>query len=399
MRERNRRWVHTFAAGLLLAVGVLLPAAPASAAPDCEVSGTIPAPTEAPWELTRLEPSRVWPLTRGAGVTVAVIDSGVAGQHIALKDNLVPGRDFGLPDEQGQCDNVGHGTLVAGIIAGRQDSQIQFSGVAPAARILPIRVLDNDEQNNDPALPGRIAQAIRWAADQPNVKVINLSLKTIPSTELASAVRYAITTKDIVVVAAAGNLNAEGRTLAAFPAAYDGVIAVAGIKPDGSHVETSISDKYVDLAAPGLENTGPAPSRNRYQYKADGGTSFAAPYVSGVAALVRSYRPELTVAEVTDRLEKTADHPAGGRDIQVGYGVVNPYEAVTTLLGTRPDTRAKVMPMPVAPVDPLATVKKAAAWSAAGGVLLVVLLFMMKPVLRRGREHGWRPRRAAHQDN
>ncbi|MEK8108396.1 S8 family serine peptidase [Micromonospora sp. M12] len=109
-----------------------------------------------PWALRRLEPTSAWPLSRGAGVTVAVIDSGVSATHPLLKGQVLEGRDFNyLAAKQGQCDEAGHGTLIAGIIAGREGTGVPFSGIAPAARILPIRVLPQLGDVSDPGFPCR----------------------------------------------------------------------------------------------------------------------------------------------------------------------------------------------------------------------------------------------------
>ena len=154
-------------------------------------------------------------------------------------------------------------------------------------------------------------------------------------------------------MAAAGNRQENQQDQPAYPAAYPGVIAVAGVDQQGGHVGSSVSGDYVDIAAPGLDIVGPAPRGAGYLAEPQGGTSFAAAYVSGVAALVRAAHPELTPAEVADRLTRTADNPPEGHNAEVGYGVVNPYRAVTSLLGTRTDPPAGAMPKPAPPADPL----------------------------------------------
>ncbi|TDB71070.1 type VII secretion-associated serine protease mycosin, partial [Micromonospora sp. KC721] len=210
-------------AAVLLAT-LVVPSTPAGAEPACPAPTGGAAPTETPWALRRLDPASAWRITRGEGVTVAVIDSGVSPSHPLLKGQVREGRDVnGLPQAQGRCDLAGHGTIVAGIIAGRDDTGAPYSGIAPAARILPVRVLQDTRRTNDPGLPLQIAAAIRWAADQ-DVEVINLSLVTIDHPELADAVRYALD-EGVVVVAAAGNRAQDQRDLPAYPAAYPGVIA------------------------------------------------------------------------------------------------------------------------------------------------------------------------------
>ncbi|RKN41119.1 type VII secretion-associated serine protease mycosin [Micromonospora endolithica] len=371
--------------------GTVVAPVPAAAAPRCGPPGEA-APTGTPWSLRRLEPASAWRLSRGAGVTVAVIDSGVSAIHPSLRGRVLEGRDFSdLPEQQGRCDLVGHGTVVAGLIAGRDDTGAPFSGIAPDARILPGRVLAEYGTDLDDALPGQVAEAIRWAVSE-EADVINLSLVTLDRPELAEAVRDALDA-GVVLVAAAGNRQQDQQDLPAYPAAYPGVIAVAGVDEQGAHVETSVSGEYVDLAAPGLNLIGPAPGGDGYLAEPQGGTSFAAAYVSGVVALVRAAHPDLTPEQITDRLIRTADAPPSGLDPQVGHGVVNPYRAVADLLGTRADPPAGALPAPPAPTDPLADERAVALWAAAVGALLAGVLLVVKPILARGRRRGWRPGR------
>jgi membrane-anchored mycosin MYCP len=377
------------------AAGLAVPgAAPAHAAPRCGPSFTDPLP-DTPWPLRRLRPDLVFPLTRGDNVLVAVIDSGVSPNHPALKGRVEPGLDLIAPQAQGLCDESGHGTVVAGIIASRVSSSTGFYGVAPATKILPIRVLRDQRKSFAQDNPQRIATAIRWAVDH-GARVINMSLVTPRSPELDAAVRYA-RNHDVVLVAAAGNEGTtQQRDVPAYPAAYPEVIAVAGVDELGAHVDTSTPGDYVDVAAPGKDIYGPAPNGNGFVKDPAGGTSFAAAYVSGVVALVRAYRPDLDAASVVDRVLRTADHPAGGWDPDVGYGVVNPYWAVTSISGTA-ERAEGAAPVAVAPQKPDSSdgVRVAAMWIAAGGVLAGLLTLLSVPVVRRGRRRGWRPGRLA----
>ncbi|GAB3947474.1 type VII secretion-associated serine protease mycosin [Micromonospora vulcania] len=375
----------------LLGTALVFPSPAAAAAPTCGPGGEDTLP-EMPWALRRLEPSSAWPLSRGGGVTVAVIDSGVSATHPLLKGQVLEGADFnGLADNKGQCDEAGHGTLVAGIIAARDTDGAPFSGIAPAARILPIRVLPTTEGTNDTKLPAEIAEAIEYAVDK-GADVINLSLVTLPHPALEAAVNRALAER-VVVVAAAGNQTARNRSQPAYPASYPGVIAVAGVDEQGGHVDTSVSGAYVDIAAPGLNIVGPAPRGSGYRAEPTGGTSFAAAYVSGAAALVRAAYPNLSPQEVADRLERTADNPPDGHNTEVGYGVVNPYRAVSSLLGSRTNPAAGALPVPERQDDPLAWQRTAAVWAAAVGALLAALLLAARPILVRGRRRGWRPGR------
>ncbi|MET7960429.1 type VII secretion-associated serine protease mycosin [Micromonospora zamorensis] len=375
----------------LLGTGLVAPTPAAAAAPSCGPASE-ESLTETPWALRRLEPSSAWPLSRGAGVTVAVIDSGVSATHPLLNGQVLEGRDFNdLPAHQGQCDLVGHGTLIAGIIAGREGTGVPFSGIAPAARILPVRVLPDLKDTNDPELPGQIAAAIDWAVEQ-GADVINLSLTTVPGPELTAAVERALA-KRVVLVAAAGNRQEGQQDRPGYPAAYPGVIAVGGVDEQGGHVGSSISGDYVDIAAPGLNIIGPAPRGAGYRGEPNGGTSYAAAYVSGAAALVRAAYPDLSPQQVAERLERTADNPPEGHNADIGYGMVNPYRAVSSLLGTRTNPPAVAVPMPAAQDDPLGWQRPAAIWAATVGGLLTVLLLIARPIVTRGRRRGWRPGR------
>ncbi|MER7416649.1 type VII secretion-associated serine protease mycosin [Micromonospora peucetia] len=388
---RGARAVLCAATAVLLGTTVVAPSPASAAIPDCGPRG-VAAPAETPWPLRRLEPSAAWRISRGAGVTVAVIDSGVSARHPALKGQVRVGRDFnGLPQQEGRCDLAGHGTIIGGIIAGKEGRGASFSGIAPQARILPVRVLPDTKTTTDEGLPGQIAAAIRWSV-QNGADVINLSLVTQDRQELADAVRHALD-EGVVVVAAAGNRQENQQDRPAFPAAYPGVIAVAGVDEAGGHVGSSVSGNYVDLAAPGLNILGPAPGGEGYLAEPQGGTSFAAAYVSGVAALVRAAYPDLGPEQVADRLTRTADSPPEGKNAEVGYGVVNPYRAVASLLGSRTDPPAGAMPTPPSTADPLAWQGTVALWVAAVGALVAGLLLSVKPIMLRGRRRGWRPGR------
>ncbi|MFI6331814.1 type VII secretion-associated serine protease mycosin [Micromonospora chersina] len=380
-----------------LLAGVLAMPAPAVAAPKCGPPGG-PAPTAAPWALNRLDPAAAWRVTKGQGVTVAVIDSGVSPTHPLLRGRVLTGEDFNqLAKLNGQCDLVGHGTLIAGIIAGKEGTGTPFTGIAPEARILPVRVLADNQKAFDESIPAEIGKAIRWAVDH-DADVINLSLVTLDDPALRAAVDYALG-KGVILVAAAGNRQENQQDQPAYPAAYPGVIAVAGVDENGGHVGSSVTGDYVDIAAPGLNIVGPAPQGAGYLAEPNGGTSFATGYVSGVAALVRAAHPDISPRDVAFRLTRTADNPPDGHNALVGYGVVNPYRAVTSLLGTRSDPPLGAMPAPAPHTDPLAWQRTVAIWAAAVGAVLAGVLLALRPILVRGRRRGWRPgRRTAPQD-
>jgi type VII secretion-associated serine protease mycosin len=362
-------------------------ASPAAAATACGPAGNFDV-TDTPWALRRLDPSALWSITRGNNVTVAVIDSGVSDAPPILAGRLdrAHAKDFtGEPGASPFCDQVGHGTFVASIIAGRDGGRV--TGIAPGATILSLRAVP--KETNTESLTPNVATAIRYAADH-GAKVINLSLSTPPTDQLQSAVNYALS-KDIVIVAAAGNEKAGDRLGPSYPAAYDGVIAVAGVDEDGKRVETSISGNYVDVAAPGANIVGPAARGSGYILDENGGTSFAAAYVSGVAALLRSYDTHLTAPQVVARIELTADRPAEGYSNDLGYGVVNPYRALNTIVDNRGDPPVAALPPVRFAPDPFAQRRVIAIWAAVGGLVLASSLLFGGRILRAGRRRQWRP--------
>jgi type VII secretion-associated serine protease mycosin len=370
------------------------------AAATCGRPETLPLP-EPVWALTRLRPDLAWPLSTGAGVTVAVIDSGVSPDHPALAGKVLPGRDLvveageagavdGVPP--GQCDEVGHGTVVAGIIAGRAETSAgyRFSGIAPDATILPVRVLRDQTPNSNADMATRIATAVEWAVKQ-GAEVINMSLTTGPSPELADAIAHALSS-GVVVVAASGNTGTDANAPVSYPAAYDGVIGVGGIDDKDKHVDSSTVGSYVDVAAPGVRISGPAVAGGGYVYAEQGGTSFATAYVSGVAALVRAHDPTLSPAQIAQRITATADHPPQGWNNQVGYGVVNPGRAVGALDpgAATPSTPDGHVSLPVAVAEPRDEVGAAAPWVAGAAAIVALGVLVAGPVARRGRNRRWR---------
>jgi membrane-anchored mycosin MYCP len=386
-------WTRVASAVVIAAAVLVVPAAPALAAP-CGPTVTDPL-AEAPWPLQRLRPENAWPLSVGKGVTVAVVDSGVSAEHPTLTGKVQTGRDFVVNNGPGTCDENGHGTLIGGIIAGSENTSAgyRFYGMAPAATIVPVRVLRDQRRSTEADLSDTIAEAIRWSVDEGRADVINLSLTTPPTPGLEQAVAYAVS-KRVVVVAAAGNEGGQegGAGQPVYPAAYPGVIAVAGVNDKDTHVSSSTSGDFVDVSAPGENIAGPSPAGGGYLFTKEGGTSFAAAYVSGVAALIRSYDPGLGPDEVSRRITETADHPPQMWTREVGHGVVNPARAVGAL---RPAVAAGAagnerVPPPVDETDPLANAKVVAGWAGGIGAVVALLAILLVPVVRRGRQRGWR---------
>lgn len=391
---RARRWTTAIAVACLAVLSVA-PGASAAGRPAAACGPRVTDPLAGPpWGLARLRPDLAWPLSTGSGVTVAVIDSGVSPDHPTLTGKVRPGKDFVQPDGDGDCDENGHGTLIAGIVAGREDTSagFRFHGVAPDATIVPVRVLRDQRRSSEDELSGRIAEAIRWAVDEGDADVVNLSLTTPPSPELEAAVEYALDQR-VVLTAAAGNHSESGPDQRGYPAAYPGVIAVAGVDDKDAHVGSSVEGDYVDVAAPGVDVAGPAAAGGGYLFTAEGGTSFATAYVTGVAALIRAYDPALSPAQVARRITETADHSAELWNPQVGHGVVNPARAVGSLrpvAGPAGRVRDGRVGTPVPADDPQRWVRATAGWVALAGVSTALLVLVAVPIVRLGRRRGWR---------
>ncbi len=278
------------------------------------------------WYLTNLKASEAQSITKGAGVTVAVIDSGTE-PHPDLRQNLLPGRDF-LPGVSaggnGRQDSVGHGTGIAALIAGAGTSPNNgIIGIAPAAKILPIKIVDEDTATiGGPSQ--QAGEAITWA-EVHGAKVINMSTSLNPSFSLQNAVKSALDS-GVVIVAAAGNVG-QGDIGTIYPAALDGVLTVGASGRDGKYNSLSTKSSKVDICAPGVDIY-TASLANKYAKTS--GTSASTAIVSGAAALVRAKFPQMSGKEVVHRLTATADDIGPpGRDNECGFGELNIVKALT----------------------------------------------------------------------
>ncbi|MEV0647881.1 type VII secretion-associated serine protease mycosin [Phytomonospora sp. NPDC050363] len=383
-RSPLRRLGVCSAALLVVAATVLSGPSTASAAAKCKAESRTGEMTSVPWPLKRLQPERVWPLTRGEGIKVAVIDSGV-GEH-PLLDGQVTAVDMAGDKLGARCDMASHGTIVAGIIAAKDTESSPFHGLAPDSKILSYRVIQSMERSTSEESTAPVVNAIRLAV-QDGAKVINLSLTAIATPALESAIKYAHE-NNVVVVAAAGNSGITGQK--EYPAAYESVIAVAGLSAGGTHVDTSSVRNYVDVAAPGEQIDGPAPAGGGFGRLVDGGTSFAAPYVSATAALLMSHYPDMKPDEVARRITATAVHPPGGWNPVVGYGEVDPYRAVTAVLSEVDERTAPAAAAPDLPGDPGKSMRERALLVTGAAGLAMVLLLIVRFVVPLGRRRKWR---------
>ncbi len=263
-----------------------------------------------------------WDKTHGNPATdIAILDTGVDLDHPDLAPRIVAGYDFVNNDANPQ-DDEGHGTFVAGIAAADSNNSIGIAGAAWDARIMPVKVLGADGSGND----GNVASGIVWATDH-GAEVVNLSIGAPgESSILEDAIDYAVA-HGVVVVAASGN---EASDVPSYPAAYGPVISVGATEEHGDVVWFSNRGPSVDVVAQGYNvvSTTLAPGTAE-TYGVSAGTSFAAPLVSGIVALVHAVSPAATPAQVQSWIKATAiDRGPRGIDDFYGWGLIDAYAAV-----------------------------------------------------------------------
>ncbi|MFB7517984.1 type VII secretion-associated serine protease mycosin [Streptomyces sp. NPDC056144] len=321
IRRRRARLTGSAALGMLL-VGIASVPAHAEGVRDRQ------------WHLTAMKAEEIWQISKGEGVTVAVIDSGVDQELPDLKGQVVKGKDFD-PGKGGDAgtDHEGHGSSMAVLIAGTgaANGGKGAYGLAPKAKILSIRVPggggDGNAADGERRFNTVVPEAIRSAVDA-GAKVVNISLGSRSgSQKLTDAVKYAMD-KGALVFAAVGNTGDKSNTVE-YPGATPGVVGVGATDKNGKYASFSQSGPQVDVVAPGKDvvatcAAGPSCTFN--------GTSHATALASATAALVWSKHPDWTNNQVLKVMLNTINKPAGGEERSdfIGYGILRPLRAVKT---------------------------------------------------------------------
>ena len=270
------------------------------------------------WARRRLAADQVWTRTQGAGVVVAVLDSGIDGGRPELAGRVLPGADVRAGSDRGRQDCWGSGTAMAGIVGAKPVVNRPTAGVAPQATLLPVRVV----HSGGPAAPADVEAGIVFAVSEgANVIAVGPSVDLAEPT-IARAVEAAVDHGVLVVVPAAKSVAATAAT----PTAGKGVLRVAGVGRDGQRAEDYAAGG-VDVVAPGIEVAG-LDLGDAGPY-AVSGTAYAVAAVAGTAALARAAHPRLDPAQLFDLLTSTADASAATvPDSASGWGMIDPRAAV-----------------------------------------------------------------------
>ncbi|WP_329243999.1 S8 family serine peptidase [Actinoallomurus sp. NBC_01490] len=340
----------------LLAAAAALALTALSASPAGAVT---PRPRADEWWFAPWAISDIWKVTRGAGVTVAVLDSGVNARLPELAGAVLPGGDTTGQNTDGRTDfdkkNDGHGTAMSALIVGQGGGRSGFAGVAPEAKLLPIRV----SHSAGPIDSEQVFSAgIRYATDH-GAKVINISLAadadqeidecpTLVKRAIADAIQH-----DVVIVAAAGD-EGDAANAPEYPASCPGVLAVGAIDKYAEPWKSTQRQSYVTVAAPGV-HVGWVGQSGKY-YPNGWGSSQASALTAGGVALIRSANPRMSAREVVQRITATAkDVGDPGRDSATGYGVIRIYHAMMK------------NEYPVAASEPNPVFERFDAWQARNG--------------------------------
>lgn len=283
--------------------------------------------TSGQYSLDKMRVRDAWSLEQGGTGVVAVLDTGVMASHPDLVGRVLPGYDFVNGDTNAGDDN-GHGTWVSGIIAAKPHDGYGIAGISWSDKILPVKIMNAAGQGDTADLTSGIV----WAADH-GATVINMSVGGFPHSQyVQDAVNYAWN-RGVVLVAAAGNNRREESF---YPASFANVVSVTATQVNDEFSHWSSYGPAVDVSAPGASvlttncytcTYADHDSWGSHTYIS--GTSFAAPNVAGVVALIRAQHPEYTPTQVVSRLTTTIDDLGyRGWDNHYGRGRVNAYRAL-----------------------------------------------------------------------
>lgn len=379
---------------------------------QCTPGQRLLAPTPS-YLIKRLGLEEAWSLTRGAGVTVAVVDSGVEAGNVHLQGALVPGfTSFGDASVPADDDVAAHGTAVAGLIAARPVEGSGVVGIAPEAKIMPVRAFqsapESGQSSRDLVGPSvsSIVAGIRWAADH-GAQIINVSLSDAQSADAyRGAVDYA-RARGALVIASAGNRKTSNSDQPDpthfYPGELPGALAVAAVTTDGTwDADSSFAGEHVDIAAPGQAMPSAYISGGDCVFNGDSASSsYATAVVSGAAALVAARFPQESPDQWAFRLTQSAMRVApAARSDTVGWGEVRPAEALALLDdGNLPGPPSAMHPAqtPAPPAagtvdldpvdDPLAPARAIVGWGfGAGATISVILLLLSRARARRLRD-------------
>ena len=354
-----------------LATLATVPPARADDSASCDETGPRYLP-QTPDIIASLAVERAWTLSEGESVLVAVVDSGVDGANPHLQGTMVPGIDLVDPHGDGKTDAYGHGTAVAGLIAARKVDGSGLVGIAPRAKILPVRVytVSPDDREGPKIDPDKLAEGIRRAAER-RARIIVVAASAPGDSQngqLDNAVTEA-TRRGSLVVAAAGNVGDPGvpsdHEQSRFPASASDALSVTAVDQLGHPSDDVVRSALIDIAAPGKAVLTTLPNGHDCVLSPDkASSSYATAYVAGAAALVASAFPNETPAQWADRLRTTASRPRPIQDPEevkrVGWGIVAPYAAlniedVGAAPGPRSDPPSRQVPPPLRLSPPPAT--------------------------------------------
>jgi type VII secretion-associated serine protease mycosin len=356
--------------------------------------------------LRQINVPAAWSQSKGSGVTVAVLDTGVERSAPDLTGQVTVGPDYTAgANPPGYVPPHLHGTYIGSIIAGHGSGPVDgegMIGVAPRAKIMSVRVILDDQEpgflvyNENAGYDDAIANGIRYAVGH-GAEVINMSLGGANATRsLRVALAYAIA-HDVVVVAAAGNGGRRGHgfTPYSYPASFTGVISVAAVGAGGNRASFSDQNSSVVVSAPGVSIVGDGPGGS---YIVGDGTSPASAFVAGVAALIKSRYPHLAPVQVMQAIvTSTRRRPASGYSPGVGFGEVDAAAALTAAgrlaaASAQPAGLAATAYFGGGPGGPIAVIHREhglitalAAVAAAAVVAFAVLLVLLIAALRRRR--------------